>query len=263
MTERLPLIAGNWKMNLDHLQATHLVQKLDWVLRDASHSFDAVEVAVFPPFTHLRSVETLIMADKLDIKLGAQDLSEHASGAHTGDISGGMLAKVGCEFVIVGHSERREHHAETDAVVHLKVKAALAAGLAPIVCVGESSETRAAGEHLAFVTRQVAAALEGLSAEELAHAVIAYEPVWAIGTGEVASSADAQEVCAAIREQVAHTHGAELAAGMRVLYGGSVKPTNIAEIMGEADVDGALVGGASLNAEEFASIVRFRSHHGR
>ena len=167
MTERLPLIAGNWKMNLDHLQATHLVQKLDWVLRDASHSFDAVEVAVFPPFTHLRSVETLIMADKLDIKLGAQDLSEHASGAHTGDISGGMLAKLGCEYVIVGHSERREHHAETDAVVHLKVKAALAAGLAPIVCVGESSETRAAGEHLAkrAVDGDDVAGLEGAPAD--------------------------------------------------------------------------------------------------
>ena len=219
MTERLPLIAGNWKMNLDHLQATHLVQKLDWVLRDASHAFDAVEVAVFPPFTHLRSVETLIMADKLDIKLGAQDLSEHESGAHTGDISGYMLAKLGCEFVLVGHSERREHHAETDAVVQHKVRAALSSGLAPIVCVGESLETRQAGEHLSFVTAQVREALEPFTAEELQQTVIAYEPVWAIGTGEVASSADAQEVCAAIRQQVASTHGDDLAQGMRILYG--------------------------------------------
>ncbi|SNC59489.1 triosephosphate isomerase [Kytococcus aerolatus] len=257
---RIPLIAGNWKMNLDHLQATHLVQKLDWVLRDASHAYDEVEVAVFPPFTHLRSVETLIQADQLEIMLGAQDLSQHASGAHTGDISGPMLAKLGCEYVIIGHSERREQHQETDALVNLKVKAALAANLAPVICVGESLATREAGEHIAFVTRQVDEALEGIEASRLGRAVIAYEPVWAIGTGAVASAEDAQEVCAEIRQRVAHTHGQELADGMRILYGGSVKPASIAELMDKEDVDGALVGGASLTAEEFAQIIRFRSH---
>lgn len=263
MTDRLPFIAGNWKMNTDHLQGTHLVQKLDWVLKDARHDHESVEVALFPPFTHLRSVDTLIQADRMDLRLGAQDLSQHASGAHTGDVSGSMLAKLGCTYVIVGHSERRAGHGETDEIVRAKVGAALEAGLSPVVCVGESSEVRAAGEHLPFVTAQVAAALDGLTAEELATTVIAYEPVWAIGTGEVASSEDAQEVCAAVRAQVASTHGDALAASMRVLYGGSVKAATIAELMEQPDVDGALVGGASLDAEEFAAIVRYRSHHGR
>ncbi|WP_462417614.1 triose-phosphate isomerase [Kytococcus sp. Marseille-QA3725] len=262
MSARLPLIAGNWKMNLDHLQATHLVQKLDWVLRDASHDHESVEVAVFPPFTDLRSVETLIKADRMEIRLGAQDLSEHESGAHTGDVSGAMLAKLGCEYVIVGHSERRADHHESDEQVRAKVQAALAAGLTPILCVGETHDVRSAGQHLEHVTAQVAAALEGSTAERLGTTVIAYEPVWAIGTGEVASSQDAQEVCAAVRRQVAESHGDELAGGMRVLYGGSVKPGNIAELMDQPDVDGALVGGASLSAEDFSAIVRFRAHHG-
>ncbi|MDQ6896955.1 MAG: triose-phosphate isomerase [Actinomycetota bacterium] len=259
-TGRTPLIAGNWKMNLDHLQATHFVQKLDWSLRDAKHDYEAVEVVVLPPFTDLRSVQTLVEADKLGLRFGAQDLSPHASGAYTGDISGAFLAKLGCTYVVVGHSERREGHGETDELVAAKVAAAYAHGLTPILCCGENLEVRRSGGQVAHVVRQLRAALAGVTPEQAATVVIAYEPIWAIGTGEVATPDDAQEVCAAIRTLLGELYGPDLAAGVRVLYGGSVKGANVAAIMAQPDVDGALVGGASIDPAEFATICRFRDH---
>ena len=257
---RTPLIAGNWKLNLDHLEATHTVQKLAWLLRDAKHDFSTVEVAVLASFTSLRSVQTLVDADKLEIKYGAQDISEHVSGAYTGEVAGSQLAKLGCDFVAVGHSERREYHAETDAVVAAKTKAAFDNGIVPIVCMGEGLDVRKAGNQVEYTLAQLDGALEGLPAEKAKDVVIAYEPVWAIGTGEVATPADAQEVCGAIRGRLAELYDAELAAGVRVLYGGSVKSGSIAQLMAEPDVDGALVGGASLDPEEFAKIARFLEH---
>ncbi|WP_392426136.1 triose-phosphate isomerase [Barrientosiimonas humi] len=259
---RTPLMAGNWKMNLDHLQAAHLVQKLDWTLRDGRHDFSAVEVAVLPPFTDLRTVQTLIDGDKLQLKLGAQDLSQHDSGAYTGEISGAFLARLGCTYVVVGHSERRELYGETDEVVRDKVQAAYRHDLTPILCVGEPLEVRQSGEQVPHVLGQLDAALEGLTPEQAGSIVIAYEPVWAIGTGEVATPEDAQEVCAAIRARLAERYDQQLADGVRVLYGGSVKAANVAAIMAQSDVDGALVGGASIDPNEFASICRYRSHHG-
>jgi triosephosphate isomerase len=257
---RTPLMAGNWKMNLDHLQAAHLVQKLDWTLKDAKHDFATVEVAVLPPFTDIRTVQTLVEGDHLDIRYGAQDLSSHDDGAYTGDISGRMLAKLGCTYVVVGHSERREYHLEDDTVVAAKVRAAIGHGLVPLLCVGEQLHVRTAGGHIEHSCRQLVSALDGLTADQVADLVIAYEPVWAIGTGEVATPDDAQEVCAAIRRQLGELYSPELGARVRVLYGGSVKAGNIAAIMAQPDVDGALVGGASLDAEEFATICRYREH---
>jgi triosephosphate isomerase len=259
-TARTPLMAGNWKMHQDHQQAAHLVQKLDWTLKDAKHDFAGVEVAVLPPFTDLRTVQTLVEGDHLEIRYGAQDLSVHDAGAYTGEVSGSMLAKLGCTYVLVGHSERREYHAEDDAVVNAKLVAALRHGLRPLLCVGEGLEIRQAGEQVAHVVAQVSAALDGVSAEQAAELVIAYEPIWAIGTGEVATPQDAQEVCAAIRGRLAELYAKDRAKATRVLYGGSVKAANIAAIMAEKDVDGALVGGASLQAEEFAAICRYRQH---
>lgn len=257
---RTPLIAGNWKLNLDHLEATHTVQKLAWLLRDAKHDFAEVEVAVLPPFTSIRSVQTLVDADQLPIRYGAQDISAHSSGAYTGEVSGDMLAKLGVTYVAVGHSERRQFHAEDDAIANAKVKAAFGAGIVPILCIGEGLDIRKAGTHVEYTLAQLDGALDGLAAEHAASLVIAYEPVWAIGTGEVATPADAQEVCAAIRSRLAGLYSKELADGVRVLYGGSVKSGNIAAIMAESDVDGALVGGASLDPEEFSKLARYRSH---
>ncbi len=254
---RTPLMAGNWKSNLNHQEAVVLVQKLAWTLQDKKHDPAKAEVVVIPPFTDLRSVQTLVDGDRLDIRYGAQDVSEHDGGAYTGEISAAMLAKLGCSYVVVGHSERREHHGETDAVVNTKAAKTIAAEMTPIVCVGEGLEVRQAGEHVAYTVEQVAGSLAGLSAEQVAGLVIAYEPVWAIGTGEVATPEDAQEVCAAIREHLAQTHSPEVADATRILYGGSVKAANIAAIMAKSDVDGALVGGASLQADEFAAIGRF------
>ena len=259
-TGRIPLMAGNWKMNFDHLQATHFVQKLDWTLRDGKHDFGAVEVAVLPPFTDLRSVQTLIDGDRLQLRHGAQDLSAHDSGAYTGEISGAFLAKLGCTYVVVGHSERREYHGETDEVVGAKLQAAYKHGLTPIFCVGEGLEVSQAGGHVEHVLAQVEAGLTGITPAQAASLVVAYEPVWAIGTGEVATPQDAQEVCAAIRTKLAELYSGDTADGIRVLYGGSVKAANVAAIMAEDDVDGALVGGASIVAEEFASICRYRDH---
>ena len=257
---RIPLLAGNWKMNQDHLQATHLVQKLDWTLRHGKQHIGAVEVAVLPPFTDLRSVQTLVEGDKLSVRYGAQDLSVHDSGAYTGEISGAFLAKLGCTYVTIGHSERREYHAETDAVINDKVKAAYRHGVTPILCCGEGLDVRKAGGQVAHVVAQLTRDLEGIPAEQARTIVIAYEPIWAIGTGEVATPEDAQEVCAAIRTLLAELYSGDLADGVRVLYGGSVKSSNVAAIMAKEDVDGALVGGASLDAAEFAAICRFKDH---
>ena len=257
-TDRKPLMAGNWKMNMNHLEAIALVQKLAFALKD--DDFAAVDVAVLPPFTDIRSVQTLVDGDRYDILYGAQDLAERDAGAFTGQVSGPMLEKLGCTFVTVGHSERREYNGETDEVVNAKVHAALRNNLTPIVCMGEGLEVRQAGRQVEHVLAQLDADLAGVSADQVAGLVIAYEPIWAIGTGEVATPEDAQEVCAAIRGRVAETFGAEAAAAVRILYGGSVKSSNVAGIMAKADVDGALVGGASLDPDEFVGIVRFRLH---
>ena len=269
---RRPLIAGNWKMNLTHLEAIGMVQKLAFSLKEIE--LEAAEVVVLPPFTALRSVQTLVNGDKLEIGYGAQDLSVQDSGAYTGEVSGAMLAALACRYVVVGHSERRALHGEDDAVVAGKVQAALRHGLVPILCVGEGLEVRRAGEHVAHCSAQLDAALEGLTAEQLTSpgagaggvggggsgsgggVVIAYEPVWAIGTGEVATPEDAQEVCGALRSRLAERFGAETAGVVRILYGGSVKAANTAGILAGPDVDGALVGGASLDADEFAQICR-------
>jgi triosephosphate isomerase len=257
---RTPLMAGNWKMNLDHQQATHFVQKLAWTLEDAKHDYEAVEVAVLPPFTDIRSVQTLIDGDKLGLRHGAQDLSAHDSGAYTGEVSGAFLAKLGCTYVVVGHSERRRYHGEDDATVNAKVRAAHRHGLTPILCVGEHLEIRRDSEHVPHCVSQLRAGIDGVSAAAAGKLVIAYEPVWAIGTGEMATPQDAQEVCAAIRATLAELYGQVRADATRVLYGGSVKAATVAAIMAQPDIDGALVGGASIEVAEFASIVRFRQH---
>jgi triosephosphate isomerase len=257
MTTRIPLMAGNWKMNLTHPEAVALVQKLAWILADKKHDFGRTEVSVIPPYTDLRSVQTLVDGDRLAIRYGAQDVSVHDSGAYTGEISAAMLAKLGCSYVVVGHSERRQYHAETDELVNAKARQAASAGITPIVCVGEGLDVRRAGEQVPYTLAQVDGSLAGFTPKEIASLVVAYEPVWAIGTGEVATPDDAQEVCAAIRVRLRETAGDEAADGCRILYGGSVKAANIAGIMAQADVDGALVGGASLQAEEFGGVCRF------
>src|SRR3954462_6401998 len=248
---RTPLMAGNWKMNLDHQQATHFVQKLAWTLEDAKHDYEAVEVAVLPPFTDIRSVQTLIDGDKLGLRYGAQDLSQHDSGPYTGEVSGAFLAKLGGTYVVVGHSERRQHHGEDDAVVNAKGKAASRHGLTPILCVGELLDVRKDGAHVVHCLKQLTVALDGVSAAAAEKLVIAYEPVWAIGTGEVATPQDAQEVCAAIRGRLEEISPA-VADSVRILYGGSVKMASAGGIMAQPDVDGCLVGGASLKVDEFA-----------
>ncbi len=249
---RRPVVAGNWKMNCNHLEAIALLQKLIFSLdEEQTHR---VEVAVLPPYVDLRSVQTVIDGDQVPIAFGAQDLSPHDSGAYTGDVSGSMLARLGCRFVVVGHSERREHHHEDDATVNGKVQAAYRHGITPILCVGETLEIREAGGHLDHTTAQLAAALDGITAEQAETLVVAYEPIWAIGTGKVATPQDAQEVCHALRSQLATLYSPELADAVRVLYGGSVKAGNAAELVSQDDIDGALVGGASLDADEFSKI---------
>ncbi|MFT3877329.1 MAG: triose-phosphate isomerase [Propioniciclava sp.] len=250
-------MAGNWKMNLNHVEAAGVVQKLAWSLKDAKHDPAQSEASVMVPFTDLRTVQTLVEGDKLPLSYGAQDISVHASGAYTGEISADMLAKLNCAYVVVGHSERRDYHGETDEIINEKAKVVLAAGMIPIICVGEKLDVRKAGEQVPFVLAQVDKVLADLSAEQVGSLVIAYEPVWAIGTGEVATPEDAQEVCGAIRARVAELVGAEAADAVRIQYGGSVKSGNVVELMAKPDVDGALVGGASLDPEEFAKIVLF------
>ncbi|MEQ6897275.1 triose-phosphate isomerase [Microbacterium sp. KR10-403] len=257
---RTPLIAGNWKMNLDHLQAVALVQKLHWTLKDAKHDADSVEVAVFPPFTDVRTVQTLLDADKIPFALGAQDLSAHDSGAYTGEVSGAFLAKLDCRYVIIGHSERREYHAESDEVVASKVQAALRHGLVPVICVGETAEDLETHGASAVPVAQLTAALAGVPAGT--EIVVAYEPVWAIGSGQAATPEQAQDVCAKLRDVVVQAIGGDAADRTRILYGGSVKSGNIAGFMRQPDVDGALVGGASLVVDEFAAIIRYQKHVG-
>ncbi|BCN43986.1 triose-phosphate isomerase [Prescottella equi] len=249
---RKPLIAGNWKMNLNHLEAIALVQKIAFSL--PAKYFEKVDVTVLPPFTDIRTVQTLVEGDKLLLTYGAQDVSAHESGAYTGEISGSMLAKLGCTFVVVGHSERRTLHGESDETVLAKTKAALRYGITPIVCVGEGLNIREAGEHVSFNVAQLKASLAGLSPDEISKIVVAYEPVWAIGTGKVASAADAQEVCKAVRDTLAELASAEIAQAVRVLYGGSVNAKNVGELIAQPDIDGGLVGGASLKADEFATL---------
>ncbi|NUU05498.1 triose-phosphate isomerase [Leifsonia sp. C5G2] len=257
---RVPLIAGNWKMNLDHLQAIAFVQKLAWTLKDANHDFSAVEVAVFPPFTDLRSVQTLVAADKLPLAFGGQDVSEHESGAYTGEISAAFLEALETRYVIIGHSERRTLHGETDEQVAAKVTAALKHNIAPIICVGETAEDLETHGASAVPVAQLRAALAGV--DSAADVVVAYEPVWAIGSGQAATPEQAEQVCAALRGVVAEVLGDDVAAKTRILYGGSVKSGNIAGFMREPNVDGALVGGASLDVNEFAAIVRYQKHVG-
>src|SRR6184192_461065 len=252
MAVRTPLIAGNWKMNCNHLEAIALVQKIAFSLPEKYYA--KVDVTVLPPFIDIRSIQTLVDGEKLLLTYGAQDLSPHESGAYTGDISGSMLAKLGCSYVTVGHSERREYHAESDELVNKKVKAALKHGVTPILCIGEKLEVREAGEHISHTTTQLIEGLKGLKAEQVQTVVVAYEPVWAIGTGKVASSADAEEVCKAIRATLQEKYGDEVASSVRVLYGGSVKSGNISELVGRENIDGALVGGASLDGEEFTKL---------
>ena len=253
---RKPLVAGNWKMNNNHLEALALTQQLAFRLNDKD--FAAEEIVVLPPFTALRSVQTLVQGDKLKLQYGAQDVSPHDDGAYTGDISGRMLEKLGCRYVLAGHSERRQYHHEDDALVNAKVRAILRHEMAPVLCVGEPLAVRQAGDHVQHCIDQVDSGLAGLNREQVSGTVIAYEPVWAIGTGQVAAPEDAEEVSAAIRERVSARHGHDVAAGVRILYGGSVNPDNMPAIMAQSDIDGALVGGASLDYEGFVRICRYQ-----
>ena len=257
---RTPLIAGNWKMNFDHLQAIAFVQKLSWTLGDVKHNFENVEVAVFPPFTDLRSVQTLIAADKLALALGAQDVSSFPPGAHTGEVAAEFLAKLDVQYVLIGHSERRMHNGETDEVINAKVVAAMSYGLTPVICVGETAEQRDAGP-LTVPLDQLRAALEGVNPS--ANVVLAYEPVWAIGSGTPALPDQAEAAASALRNVAEELLGAETAENIRILYGGSVTSENVAPFLREPNIDGVLVGGASLDSDEFARIVQFEKHVSR
>lgn len=253
---RRPLISGNWKMHLNHFEAITLLQKLSYALTDADYA--ATDVCVHPPFTDLRSVQTVLDIDDIPIALGAQHCHAEESGAFTGEVSPAMLAKLQVRYVIVGHSERRALFGETDEGVNGKVHAVLRHGMTPIVAVGETLSQREAGGTTDVVLSQLTAGTKGLTREQAAGLVVAYEPVWAIGTGRVASPGDAQEVCAEIRRQIGESFGGAAADGVRIQYGGSVKPVNAAALMAEPDIDGALVGGASLDADDFARIVQYR-----
>jgi triosephosphate isomerase (TIM) len=256
MSDRKPLISGNWKMHLNHFEAIQTVQKLSYLLRP--DDYDAVDVSVHPPFTDLRPVQVCLESDRIPIALGAQNCHWETKGAFTGEVSPAFLAKLDVRYVIVGHSERRELFGETDEMVARKVKAVFAAGMTPILCVGETIEEREAGETEAKVVGQVRADLDGLTAEQVAALVIAYEPIWAIGTGRTATPEDAQAVCGLVRRLVGEAIDAETARRVRIQYGGSVKAGNAADLMSQPDVDGALVGGASLDPDEFARIVGYR-----
>jgi triosephosphate isomerase len=253
---RKPFMAGNWKMNLDHLEAIAHAQKVAFGLTD--EDFDAVEVGMMVPFTDIRSVQTLVDADNLKVVYGSQDISAQDKGAYTGEISGPMLAKLGCTYAVIGHSERRQYHAEDDALVNAKVKAAYKHGLVPIMCIGEVKEEREAGIQEQVTLGQLDGGLADIPAEQAAIIVVAYEPVWAIGTGLTATPQDAQDMCGAIRRRLAELYSPEVADAIRIQYGGSVKAANAAEIMAGEDVDGALIGGASLDADEFVAICKYR-----
>ena len=254
--ERRPIISGNWKMHHNHLEAIQVVQKLSYRL--TTEDYEVVDVSVHPPFTALRSIQLLLDDQRIPIALGAQNCHWEGKGAFTGEVSVSMLAKLDVDYVIVGHSERRELFGETDADVRRKLEAVIAGGLTPIVCVGETLDEREAGSTEAKVTGQVEAALAGLPPEQVAALVIAYEPIWAIGTGRTATPDDAQATISLVRQTVGKLFDDEVAGTVRIQYGGSVKPTNIAELMAMPDIDGALVGGASVDPDEFARIVQYR-----
>ena len=256
MPDRKPIISGNWKMNLNHFEATAMLDKLRYLL--SKEDYEAVDVSVHPPFTDIRTVQTFLESEKVSIAIGAQNCHWEAKGAYTGEVAAPMLAKLNVSYVIVGHSERRELFGDTDVIVDRKVKAVFANGMTPILCCGETLEEREGEATHGKVTGQIQAAIGGLSAEQVASVVIAYEPIWAIGTGRTASAEAAQQVCQWIREKVASLKGADAAAAVRIQYGGSVKSSNAAELMAQPDIDGALVGGASLEADEFARIVQYR-----
>lgn len=258
VTVRTPLIAGNWKMNKNHMEAIAFVQKLAWALKDGKHNYSDAEVAVFPPFTDLRSVQNLVDADSLDIVYGAQDISQHDSGAFTGEISGDFIKSLGAKYALVGHSERRQYHGEDDVICAAKVAAALRHNLVPMLCVGETEAELEEFGASAVPVRQLRAALADVKSD--ADVVIAYEPVWAIGTGKVATDEQAEQVCSALRGSLKETHGDDFAGRTRILYGGSVKAASIAGLMRQPNVDGALVGGASLDVKEFSTIARFKQH---
>lgn len=253
---RIPLVAGNWKMNFDHREATYFVQKLAWLLRDTKFDHKRCEVALFPSFTSIRSVQVLVEADHLRIRYGAQSVSVTSQGAFTGDVSADMLAHLGCSYVIVGHSERRKYHPEDDANIVDQVRAVLAAGMQPILCVGESFEERRQGIELDFAVGQVNDVTRDLSDEEASKLIVAYEPVWAIGTGMVATPQSAQDAARAIRDHMQARFGAATAQSVRILYGGSVTSRNAVQLITQPDVDGFLIGGASLDPEELALIAR-------
>ncbi|NNF54382.1 MAG: triose-phosphate isomerase [Acidimicrobiales bacterium] len=253
---RKPLISGNWKMHLNHFEAMKLIQEMSYKI--TGDDVDVVDVSVHPPFTDLRTVQTVIDSDKLPFFLGAQHCHYEEKGAFTGEIAPSMLAKLNVTYVITGHSERREVFGETDEMVNLKTKAILATGMTPIVCVGETLQERDAGDAEAKIGSQVQAALTGLSAEQVGSLVIAYEPIWAIGTGRTASAEDAQAMCHHVRAGVQGIYGDEAAQSVRIQYGGSVKPANARELLTQPDIDGALVGGASLDADDFSRIVQYR-----
>ena len=255
---RKPIISGNWKMHHNHFEAIQAVQKLHYRLDGEDHS--NVDVSVHPPFTDIRSIQTVIESDKMKILIGAQNCHWEPKGAYTGEVAAPFLEKLNVSLVIVGHSERREYFGETDEIVNLKAKAVLGNGMTPIVCCGETLEEREAGQAESKVEGQIRNGLAGVTKEHVASLVIAYEPIWAIGTGRTATSEDAQSMCAHIRSVVADAFGADVAESVRIQYGGSVKPGNIAELMAQPDIDGALVGGASLDPDEFAAIVQFRNH---
>lgn len=255
-SHRIPLVAGNWKMNFDHREATYFVQKFAWLLRDSKFDYKQCEIALFPPFTSIRSVQVLVDADRLPIHYGAQSVSVTSQGAFTGDVSADMLAQLGCSYVIIGHSERRKYHPEDDANIVDQVRAVLAADMQPILCVGESLEERRQGIELDFAVGQVHDVTRDLSDKEAARLIVAYEPVWAIGTGMVATPQSAQDAAKAIRDHMAEMYGRETADTVRILYGGSVSSKNAVQLIEQPDVDGFLIGGASLDPEELALIAR-------
>ncbi len=255
---RTPLISGNWKMHLNHFEALKLVQELSYAV--STDDVEVVDISLHPPFTDIRTVQTVLESDRLPFHLGAQHCHFEAKGAFTGEVAPSMLAKLNVSYVIVGHSERREVFGETDEMVNAKVKAILANEMIPIVCCGETLEEREAGEADDKVRTQVTAALKGVSPEQVGALVIAYEPIWAIGTGKTASAEDAQAMCATVRAVVQEISGNDAASQVRIQYGGSVKPVNANELLTQPDIDGALVGGASLEADSFARIVQYRLH---
>lgn len=251
---RKNLIAGNWKMNANHLETIQMVQKLSYRLDPSD--YERVDVVVCPPFTALRSAQTVIETDHLSIRLGAQNVDWHDSGAFTGEIAPSMLSKLSVAFVLVGHSERRKLFGETDEVVNAKAKAVIAAGMTPVICVGETETQRDDGEAESIVGSQVRAAITGLETDTVASVVVAYEPIWAIGTGRTASADDAGAMCSFVREQISHVSPGA-ADQTRILYGGSMNPGNVAGLMAKNDIDGGLVGGASLDPDTFASVIRY------